>query len=215
MKNMKKLLIALVFIVTLLLTFTACESVAFLSPDNINLDKAYSFSANMQFNSLGNEFSAAANFERQSSGVWNVTFTEPYALAGVTMAYNSGTVVSAFENAEFTTTANNDGVVIQVIEAFENAVNGEGREIVVGGRGVEEIRITSKAGVRARSFELILCKKSYQPLTLTIAESALSVSFSEVQVSQITQVILPKEGTESQTATTATRSQWEEDLRMD
>jgi hypothetical protein len=234
---MKRLLTAVLITATaaMAVILTGCDRIALLSPENIDLNKAYAFSANMQFNSAGTEFAAAAQFERKSEGTWYVTFTEPFALAGLEMSYYDGNLTSRFEGVEFTAVAGSDAVVMQIIHSFENAVNGEGREITVGGRGVEEIRITSKAGQRGNSYELVLDKRTLQPLTLSVPETSLSVSFAQVQVSQIAQVILPggenapdnsgENATENsgensgetgaEAGAAVTRSQWEEDLRID
>jgi hypothetical protein len=203
---MKKTLTALILI--LIVALTGCGGMAFLAPEEIDLNKAYSFSASMQFASGGGEFSAVANFSRQGEGVWNVTFAEPYALAGMELTYEAGNVTSAFEGAQFTATANSNAIVTQIITAFENAINGEGREIIAGGRGAEEIRVKSKVGERGRSFELVLCKKTHRPLTLTFADNSLTVDFSEVQVSPITRVIRP--GSDSEPPATT-----RDPLRMD
>jgi hypothetical protein len=191
---MKRIVILLTIIAALALT--ACGSALFPAPEDIDLDKAYSFSASMQFRASGSTFSASADFERVGEAVWNVTFTEPFALSGVEMVYDSGNLTSRFDGAEFAVPANGDAIVTQMIEAFEDAIGGEGREVVVidgGRRGRDQLRVSSKTGARSRAYELIFDKKSQQPLTLVIADGALTVSFSRVQVSQIVQVIRPAE----------------------
>ena len=186
---MKKISLVLAVFSALVLTLSACAGVSFLSPDDLDLDKAYNFSANMSFGS----FDASAQFERQSASVWNVTFSEPYALAGMEIVYRSGEVTSRFEGVEFTAPGNSDAVVAQIIDAFEDAIGGEGCEVTRGQKGSEEIRVTSKAGGKGSAYELVLNERDNRPLSLVIAESSLSVNFADVRVAQIVQVIVPSE----------------------
>jgi len=189
-KNLKHIL-ALFTAVALVLALTACDTLELLSPEHIDLNKSYSFCANMSFKSVSNEISATANFTRQSANVWHVAFAEPYALAGVELTYNRGELTSTFEDAEFSTPANGNSAVVQIIEAFENAISGDGRNITVGGRKDPFIRINSKAGSRGISYELALDKEERLPVSLTIAANSLTVNFSEAQTSRITPVISP------------------------
>jgi hypothetical protein len=193
-KNMNKTIALVAVIVSVAISciiFTGCEQLELLSPENINLDRAYSFSANMNFKSAGNELSATANFTRVSANVWNIAFAEPFALAGVEMTYANGELTSLFEGAQFSTPANGDSAVVQIIAAFENAISGEGRTVTVGGRGDPHIRINSKAGSRGVSYELVLSKNDRLPVSMTIVANSLNVSFSQAQSSQITPVISP------------------------
>ncbi|MCL1880988.1 MAG: hypothetical protein FWF76_02285 [Oscillospiraceae bacterium] len=197
-KSIKRKILSIIIVATIAtsaITMTGCQRMNPFEPNQIELNQAYTFSANMQFR----EFNATANFERVSMNEWNVIFTEPFALAGLTKSYNAGKITSNFEGLSFSslTTVNSNAVVTQIIEAFENAVAGEGREINAGGRSNEIIRVTSKTGVDANSYELVFDKKTLNPLSLEIPNKSISAEFSDVNVSQNVQVVIPNNSTET------------------
>jgi hypothetical protein len=174
---MKKILILMAVTA---LTLSACSGVYNMNPERLKIDKAYNITANIQ----KGDFYAVAEFERSGSNMWNITMLEPFALAGMSMVYDNGEIVASYEGLEGF--IGRGSVAELVITAFENAVNGDGREAV---SGKENIKITSKVG--GRSFEMVLDKASHEPLSLKIPSLGLAAEFSQVQVSQIVPVLLP------------------------
>jgi len=169
-------------------TLTACSGTSVISPEDLSIDNAYTFNADIQY---GDGFRAAARFERKSASVWEITLTEPFALSGKILTYEQGNITASFEGLmsnNISSAVHSDAPYKRIIDAFENAVNGDGRQIAAFG---EEITIASKAGMPANSYELVLDKRSLTPLRLTMPEAALTVTFPDVQVSQIVPVILP------------------------
>jgi hypothetical protein len=127
--------------------------------------------------------------------MWKIVFSEPTALEGLEIKCNNGEVTSSLEDLQSGVLGENSvshAVYKRIIDAFENAVNGEGQTISRKGTSSRnEIKISSKAGTPAVSYELILDKVSLKPIRLTFSpnetgansETALSVEFSEVEVS--------------------------------
>jgi len=196
---MKKTLIVSV-ITAIVLVLSACSGVSRMNPDRLNIDKAYKFSANMQYG----EFNVKAHFERANAERWEITLMEPFALAGMILVYENGEITASFENLQ-TQVTGATAIYALIIAAFENAVNGEGREVVSYG---EEIKITSRLSspliaTPAYSYTLILDKKRLEPVSLKIPDASLTVEFSQVQVSQIVQVLLPGDVGLQTAATTA------------
>ena len=181
-KNTAVILTAIIAAALTLLT--ACSGVSSMNPEKLKIDRAYKFTANICFG----DSNVKAGFERRNANLWEVTLMEPYPLEGVVLVYENGMSSAKFEGFEATVADEGDGIAKRVIDAFENAINGEGREVMAAG---EEITITSKAGNPACSYTLVLNKADLEPLTLKIPEMSLAVEFAEVQISQIVQVILP------------------------
>jgi hypothetical protein len=180
MKKLKKLFIPCLLI--LVLSFTSCTGVKTINPDRLKIDKAYSFNVNIQY---GNN-NAVAEFRRAGTDMWEVILKEPYALEGMSVIYANGIITAAYENLQGSFDENGSSVYLRIITAFENAVNGEGREVVASG---DVIKITSKAGTPVMSYELVLDRSNYEPLSLKISQASLSAEFSDVQVSQIVPVM--------------------------
>ncbi|MCL1867079.1 MAG: hypothetical protein FWF82_06685 [Oscillospiraceae bacterium] len=175
--------IALTVILCLLLT--ACSGILPLTPERLHLDKAYKFTADIKHG----EFNTVGVFERASQNVWTFSLLEPFPMEGLTMTYNNGEVTAEYEGLVCENAAGSDNAVYGLlISAFENAVCGEGREVIAAG---EEIIISSKAGASAAGYEIVLDKKSLEPISLKMPSASLTVEFSAVQVSQIVPVIVP------------------------
>ena len=170
------------FTLIAVIAFTACGGTSVIAPEKLKLDKAYKFSAAIEFS----EFAVKGEFERKSPNVWEVVMTEPFALEGVVLTYDNGEISATLDNIQ-TTLSGELSVVNYIISAFENAVSGEGREIISAN---ENIIVSSRAGTPALAYELIFAKKSLEPKSLTIPARALNVTFSEVQTSQIVHVVL-------------------------
>ncbi|MCL1788823.1 MAG: hypothetical protein FWG33_00515 [Oscillospiraceae bacterium] len=184
---MKKTFILPAIAMIIAVAMTACSGVSTMNPDRLKIDKSYKFSANI----LYGELRATAEFERKDTQVWEVVLTEPFALEGMTLTYYQGEVTAYFEgldNSQTLPASNNNTADIAslLICAFENAVNGEGREVISNG---EEIRVSSRAGNPANSYELIFDKKSLAPVSMKIPEKSFTADFSEVQVSRIAQIL--------------------------
>ena len=177
---------------------TSCTGVRTLSPERLKLDKSYKFVADIQYG----EFNAVARFERSLAHMWEISLLEPFALEGIVFTYDNGEITAQLDELQMQYVPDNaqdlgdvQAPYKRIIDSFENAINGEGREVISSG---EEITITSKAGSPPVSYTLVLAKDSYEPISLTIPASpsisggAVNVRFSEVQVSQIVQVIVPE-----------------------
>ncbi|MCL2754563.1 MAG: hypothetical protein FWD35_02445 [Oscillospiraceae bacterium] len=199
MKTTAKKFTALLTAAVLLLSLTACEQLELLSLDNIDLDKAYTFSANMNLLSSGESLEAVADFSRERPGVWSVTFAEPFALSGLQMSFADGQLIQTFETAgitsHYTSSSNNSGVaVLRIITAFENAISGEGREITLEKQSGASKKDTVMR-VRAGGSELLFDKESKLPLSLHLptasSANSLTVSFSQAQTAAIIPVMSP------------------------
>jgi hypothetical protein len=184
---MKKTIVIIAVLSLLSLLLGACTGITSINPERLKIDKAYEFTADMQYG----EFHSTAQFNRINPDEWEVALTEPFALEGVTMSYRNGETTAQFEG--LSGVLGTGGIAELIITSFENAIGGEGREVI---SSKEQITITSKAGTPAKSYELTLEKRSLEPLTLKIPEVSLTVEFSGVQVSQIVPVLLPGEGHE-------------------
>ena len=182
-------LIATIMAVTI---FAACSEVSTINPERLKIDKAYKFTAIVQY---GNENAAttakqesannvAGVFERKNEGVWSVTLTEPYALEGIVMTYDNGEITAIFENMQ-SIVYSELSVVEHIVASFENAIGGEGREVI---SHKDVITITSRAGSPAFAYELVLDKSDLEPISLRIKDRALSAEFSDVQASQVIRV---------------------------
>jgi len=170
----------------LIVCLGGCSGIALLNPGSIKLDKAYEFTASIQHG----ELNTLAQFSRRNADNWEISLLEPFAVEGVTLSYENGSFTALYDNAASNPAANGDAVYQLMIDAFENAINGEGREIVSGKAPSKgQIKVTSKAGSPAKSYELVLDKKSLEPLKLKIPEAGITAEFSEVRVSQVVSVI--------------------------
>ena len=177
--------------IILCFSLAACSGPSTINPERLKIDKAYSFNADIKYG----DFSAEGVLERKSAGVWTITLSEPFALQGVVMTYEQGTLTAYFESLPtpqvLPELENKSNSVIElIVGAFENAINGEGREAISFG---DKVKISSRAGNPPKPYELMFDKQSLEPLTLSIPDKSLTAEFSEVQVSQIVQVILPSE----------------------
>lgn len=151
-----------------MLTIAGCSGVRTINPDRLKLDKAYKFTAGIRYG----EFTATADFERTAAEQWTVMFTEPYALSGIVMTYNNGELTAVLENLQ-SHDHNPMSVIKCIISSFENAVIGEGREIIERG---EELNITSRAGNRAESYEMVFDKNRLEPMLLKVSDRGLTVT---------------------------------------
>ncbi|MCL1903112.1 MAG: hypothetical protein FWF94_01680 [Oscillospiraceae bacterium] len=184
MKQMKikRSAIILSVVVAAIIVFTACSGVATINPDKLKIDKAYKFAANITYN----DFVFAAEFERKDADAWEVVLTEPFEVEGIQLTYNGGELTAVVDGLDNSRALPDSNAATHIIKAFENAINGEGREVVAYG---EEIRISSRAGGSAFSYELTFNKQTLEPISISIHERGLKADFSEVQVSRIAQIL--------------------------
>ena len=178
---MRKVIIACALLLVVL-GLSACTGVMKMNPERLKIDKAYVFTADIR----SGELSAVADFERVNSSEWQVVLREPFALEGLVLTYTDGEITAVYDNlrAEMVGDMSVYGLVIA---AFENAVNGEGREVV---SSRDEITVTSKAGTAGVSYTLVLDKSSLEPKTLEMPAANLSCGFTEVRVNEVQTVIV-------------------------
>jgi len=178
---MKKLALLLAAFAILL---TACSGISTINPNRLQLDKAYKLTANIQY---GNN-AAVANFTRSAANVWEIAFLEPFAMEGMVLTYLDGRVSMELKGQNTGTFVADDAVFTMIIAAFEHALTGEGREAIAVG---EEIKLNSRAGGSAnKPYEMVLNRKSHEPISLKLPTMRVIVDFSSVTVSQIVPVIL-------------------------
>ena len=179
---MRKLLFVTITACLLSLLLTSCSGPRSINPDRLKLDKAYEFVADISY---GEDSSVTGQFNRINTNEWEIALKEPYALEGVTLSYNNGEVTAEYMELNGIVTSDN-AIYTSMLAAFENAVNGDGREAVSIG---EEIIITSKAGTPSKSYEIVFDKKTLTPLTLKIPDISLTAELSPVQAIQRVQVL--------------------------
>jgi hypothetical protein len=166
-------------IILVLIPSVSCTGVNTMNPERLKIDKAYEFTAAIQYG----EFTATGEFSRRNADSWKITMLEPFAFEGVILTYSAGSMTAQFENLN-TTLPESAAVFTMMIASFENAVNGEGREVV---SAKEQITVTSRA--EGKSYTLVLDKRTLEPISLKMPEVSLSAEFSQVQVSQVVPVI--------------------------
>jgi hypothetical protein len=174
---MKKTAIIITISIFMLMT-ASCRGLSLpniLSPAQLDLDKSYEFTANIRHG----EFNTAAQFQRKNTNNWEIILTEPFTVEGMTMIYEDGQFMAVYEDLTGIVT-NDDAVYKFIIDSFENAIGGEGQEIISSG---EQVVVSSNA------YELVLEKDGLAPISLTRAGASLTVEFSEVVVSQVVPVI--------------------------
>jgi len=170
---------ALIAVFALFFALTACSGITNINPERLKIDKAYNFTANIQHS----DFAVTASFERSAANVWEITISEPFALAGMVFSYNNGTTSATFEGLTAPNASGDSAVYEQIITAFEHAVNGQGRQAISTG---EEIRVSSNL------YELVFDKASLMPMSLSIPSAAISAEFSGVSAAQIVPVLNPQ-----------------------
>jgi len=178
----KKRITALFFAAGIMLVMTAaCSGYIKVNPDNLGLNKAYVFNANIDYD----DFNAKASFKRINESHWEINLSEPYALNGLSFVYKSDRISSSFGNlsAEYSAGAESEAIYKLMSDAFENAFCGAGGTVREAEAGKYEIRINGKTGGYA--YELCLDRKSKKPLTLKIPAINLSAEFSDADVSDI------------------------------
>ncbi|MCM1054629.1 MAG: hypothetical protein NC394_03815 [Bacteroides sp.] len=119
MNKIKKALAAAFAFITVL-TFTSCGAQKLLSPKPPDLNKLFTFSANVSCGAS----SFSALFSRAAIGCWEVTVTEPYELQGITFTYTKGKAGASLDGlaAETLTSDFSSSPVACIAEALENAV---------------------------------------------------------------------------------------------
>jgi len=176
---MKKL-ISLILGLTALVAFTACSGVMKVNPDNLNLNKAYEFKADITFS----DFTAKAELKRKNENSWEIALLEPYALNGLVYTYQGGRITAEFGGlvGDFSGNAQSDAIYKLIADAFENAFCGTGgkREAVAT---KTEYRVSGK--VNDYAYELTFDKKSKVPLSISIPDIGMSAQFSEADTSDI------------------------------
>ncbi|MDR1754958.1 MAG: hypothetical protein LBR74_08695 [Eubacterium sp.] len=163
-----------------ILVFCGCDGAIVMNSANLNLDKAYSFSAELVYGDL----KAAGNFERFSGGRWNVELTEPYELQGMSLFFKDGKAKATFHGitVDITGLPEISTVADKVINTVENAISSEGSE---ARRSGDIIKVTGISDYGAYTLELDA--KTKLPISASLPDHNLELTFSNVSVSEITE----------------------------
>jgi hypothetical protein len=172
---MKSKIFSLVLVIVLTAVLSACSGVSTVNPDKLKLDKAYSFTANIQYG----ENEAVAVLEREAAYTWRIEFTEPTELSGVIMTYGNGTVTSYYEGIQADGTGG-DGIFKKIVENFERMIAASAKEERQAVCANGEIIITSV--INSNPCELRLSKGNNMPLSLKIAEKGIYIEFTSAQI---------------------------------
>jgi len=156
------------------LMLSSCDGVMKVNPDNLNLNKASVFAANIEYE----EFSAKAEFKREKEYSWMIAMTEPYAMNGLVYTYKNGEITASFGGLEgaFTDSAQEYAVYKLIADAFDNAYAGAKNSRTAAATKTE-YRVSGKTG--EYGYELVLDKKTKKPLSMTIPDIELTAEFSE------------------------------------
>jgi hypothetical protein len=165
---MRKYLLVLLIIIALFCT--ACGGV---DPENLELDKSYSFNASLEYG----ERTSSAHFTRSAPGEWSGTLTDPYALQGISIIYTPLEMSVSYSgfSSDFSETPNDVNVTAFVMFcALESAFKGDGITVTSGKNSIE---ITGRTD--GDTFILKLDRDGI-PTTLDVPGRQLKITFSDV-----------------------------------
>lgn len=102
------------------ITLASCSGQGFLAPSAPDLNKQFTLTARV----TSGDSAFTADFTRSNAGKWQITFTEPYEVQGITFNYSSGSASATF--GDLTADALTADFVASppglIISAFEDTV---------------------------------------------------------------------------------------------
>ena len=173
-----KRIIALVIIIALLVMLSSgCAGGA--DPDNLDFDRAFSFTAEIIYN----DSVSAADFARTAPDVWTGTLTAPYALQGMQVAFTPAEMTVSYSGfdvdfSEDTPPEINVSAFL-MIKTLENAFALQGVN-VSGGRDSIEL-----AGTFDGDSYVLRLDRDGLPVSLEVPRRQLRVTFSEVRTAKL------------------------------
>ncbi|MGN0596177.1 MAG: hypothetical protein ACI4J1_02460 [Ruminiclostridium sp.] len=170
---MKRIFLSALAALGALLLFTSCLG-EILKPQPPDMDISYKIGAEITFD----DFEAKAELQRQSQGKWKIAFSEPYALSGLTLAFDSGEITAELEGitAEVTESESYTNLASIILSALDNAATGEGFDIVTTD---DIIQLSGKT--EYGDYTLKFDKASKTPVSLAIDGRKISVAFSDME----------------------------------
>ncbi|MCL2086189.1 MAG: hypothetical protein FWH05_01170 [Oscillospiraceae bacterium] len=147
--------------------------------NNLQMDKAYSFNAQINYN----EMSAAAYFERFSQGRWNVNLTEPYELQGISLYFKDDMAKATFAGitVDLSHLPEISTIAEKLIDTLENAIASEGTQAIRAGDTIEIMGMTQFGG-----YKLVLDSKTKLPVSVVVPDNNLRITFSNVKTAEVT-----------------------------
>jgi hypothetical protein len=166
------------FLVCLIITALICTACGGVDPENLDLNKSYSFNAELNYG----ERTSSAHFTRSAPGEWSGTMTDPYALQGISIIYTPLEMSVSYSgfSSDFSETPNDINVTAFVVFcALESAFKGDGVTVTSGKNFIE---ITGRTD--GDTFILRLNRDGL-PATLDVPGRQLTVTFTDVSVKDL------------------------------
>lgn len=169
---MKKRLCVVAAIFLVLFIQTGCSALSGLNAENINLEKAFSLTAEIKYQ---NADIIKGTFERTSVGIWKGVLTEPFALQGISLDYTNGALVLSC--AGISVEPSGSGVIAArlMFDALESAFTKTAVDIKAAGASIEVSGINGNG-----AYILTIDKTTGLPISMTVPDRNLSISFTEV-----------------------------------
>jgi len=168
---MKKIFAIVVCIVTM---FPLCSCTKKSEP--VNMNRLYSVDAEVQFAN----FSANLGLNRLGNGVWDITFTKPENLNGLSVSYENEMAEISYKGLSFSLAKEDvpvKALVSSLAEVLDNAALG--KEMSFYKKNNE---ITAEGKVNNMDYVITLDAKAGVILELENPKSDLKVSFSEYKL---------------------------------
>lgn len=172
-KRIKALTLAAGLILTAILT--GCTGIMGVSPESLDLNRAYSFTAQIDYEG----FSATAEIQRVGERSWTAMLTEPAALQGLSVVYEGGGATMSYAGFTIEPDKSVTNMVTAITDVLENAIAKENLEVI---SAKEHIQLSGTSTLGA--YVLKLDKATGLPLTLSVSELRLEVVFSNVVVAE-------------------------------
>ena len=168
---MKKL-IALAICLLLLLPFGGCAK----KSEPVNMNRLYSVDANVK---VGN-FTADIGLNRLGNGVWDINFTKPDNLNGLSISYENDKANITYKGLSFAL-AKEDIPVKAIMSNLTNVLDNAalGKDISFTKK---DGKITAKGKVNGIDYSITLDEKTGTILQLALPKQDLEVSFKDYKL---------------------------------
>ncbi|MCL1823794.1 MAG: hypothetical protein FWG44_06285 [Oscillospiraceae bacterium] len=173
---MKKTKFVILTVISALI-FTSCFGG--ISFDNLDFDKAYSFTARLEYENT----SCTARFTRSARGSWEGELIEPYALQGISINYTPAEMTVSY--ADFAVNSDSDftsGVNITAFVMLKVLECAFAKEDVTVSSGKNAVEIT---GTADNNNYILIVDKAGLPVSLEVTNKQLRVTFTEVRAENL------------------------------
>lgn len=153
----------------IILSFSGCSKNA----EPVNMNKLYSVTADVKMGDV----SATVGLNRLGNGAWDVTFTKPDNLNGMSVSYENDKANISYNGLTFTINKEDipaSAIVSNLTKVMDNAALGSDMSYTK-----EDGKITAKGKVDNNAYELILDENSGIPVELKLNKIKMDVNFSE------------------------------------